>query len=66
MIDFDGWNLISSLKPSNATPLLQEAWKTTSNDPNFYFQNGPATSFGVKASYAVRLLTMLAKSSKTK
>jgi hypothetical protein len=63
-INFNGWALISSLKPSEATPLVWQAWQTASNDPNFYFKNGPATSFGMHISYAIRLLMMLAQGSR--
>jgi hypothetical protein len=66
MVNIDGWTLISSLKPSDATPLVREAWESACNDPNFYFQNGPASSFGMHASYAIRLLTMLARAHEAK
>ena len=66
LVNFNGWTLISSLKPSDATPLFREAWQTASNDPNFYFKNGPATSFGIRTSYGIRLLTMLAKAPRGK
>jgi hypothetical protein len=64
MVNIDGWPLISSLKPSDATPLVREAWESACNDPNFYFQNGPASSFGMHAPFAIRLLTMLAKATR--
>jgi hypothetical protein len=60
-INFNGWSLVSSLKPSDDTPLLREAWQTAGNDPNFYFKNGPAHSFAMHTLYAIRLLTMLTK-----
>ena len=60
MVNIDGWNLISSLRPSDSTPLVREAWESACNDPNFYFQNGPASSFGMHSPFVVRLLTMLA------
>ena len=59
MVNIDGWTLISSLKPSDATPLVREAWGSACNDPNFYFQNGPASSFGMHSPFPIRLLTML-------
>lgn len=66
-IHFDGWALLSMLKPpGEATPLLREAWELASNDPNFYFHNGPAVSFGMRSSYALRLLRMLSMTSKSR
>jgi hypothetical protein len=61
MINFAGWNLVATLQPAKTTPLLQEAWQTASHDPNFYFKNGPASSFGLHSTFAIRLLTMLTK-----
>jgi hypothetical protein len=66
-INFNGWTLISSLKPSETTPLVWQAWQIACNDPNFYFKNPPAASFGFHyISYAIRLLAMLAKALKSK
>lgn len=59
-IHIEGWALLLMLKPSReATPLLREAWELARDDPNFYFHNGPADSFGLRTSYALRLLRML-------
>jgi len=59
-IHLDGWGLLLMLKPSRkSTPLLQEAWEIASRDPNFHFHNGPADSFGLQTSFALRLLRML-------
>lgn len=59
-IHIDGWSLLATLKPSSTfTPLLFEAWEIAREDPNFYFCNGPARSFGLRSSFALRLLRML-------
>jgi len=59
MINIDGWSLLTAMTPSEEAPILREAWDRAATDPNFFFQNGPADSFGMTSSYEVRLLQML-------
>ena len=60
MTRIDGWALLTSTNPSNNAPILRQAWEMAAVDPNFYFQNGPADSFGFHSRFEVRLLRMLA------
>jgi hypothetical protein len=63
MIHIDGWSLLTSMNPSDKAPILSEAWKSASTDPNFYFENGPSDSFGFNSSFEIRLLQMLTAAS---
>jgi hypothetical protein len=62
----NGWSLLTSMKPSEKTPLLKEAWETASIDPNYYFMS-PAHCYsappGSSPIFEVGLLQMLVAAS---
>jgi len=58
----NGWSLLTSMKPSEKTPLLKEAWETASIDPNYYFMSPPHSYIGPPGSspiFEIALLQML-------
>lgn len=56
---WNGWQLPQHLQPGPRRPLLAEAVRLAEDDPNFYFHNGPARTFGLCASFAEKLVWAL-------
>ena len=52
---WNGWQVPSHLMPDSGHPLLAEAIRLSGDDPNFYFHNGPACTFGLHSSFAEKL-----------
>ena len=56
-IHWNGWPLPQHLHPAARQPLLTETLRRAANDPNFYFHNGPASTFGLHPHFGENSLT---------
>lgn len=57
-VHWNGWQLPRCFQPSSDLPLLADTLRLSMADPNFYFQNGPANTFGLHSHFGEKLAWM--------
>lgn len=58
-VHWNCWQLPRRFQPSSELPLLAETLRLSVANPNFYFHNGPANTFGLNSHFGQKLTRIL-------